>query len=76
MDPKEVRKLMAKDIKDLEATIYHFEEVLRPRVEADKKVLDTLRAKMLKLDVLLDKMKNKETVTEDEKAAAIPDSLR
>jgi len=76
MEPKEVMKMMAKDVKELEAAVYHFEEVLRPRIEADKKVLDTLRSKLLKLEVLIEKMKNKEPVTQEERNEAIPESLR
>ena len=76
MDPKDVLKLMAKDIKELESAVYHFEEVLRPRIDADKKVLDNLRTRYTKLQVLVEKLKNKEAVTQEEIAEAVPDALR
>lgn len=76
MEPKDVLKLVAKDIKDLESTVYHFEEILRPRIEADKKVLDNLRTKYTKLSVLVEKLKNKEQVSAEEIKEAVPTSLQ
>ena len=76
MDPKDVLKLIDKDIRDMESTVYHFEEVLRPRIEADKKVLDGLRSRKVKLMALLDKLKRKEEVTQEEINEALPESMR
>jgi len=77
MEPKEALKMMTKDMKDLEATIYHFEEVLTPRIAADKKILDTLRVRITKLKVLIDRMKIKDVViTDEEIAEALPSAMR
>lgn len=76
MEPKEALKIINKDIRDIEMTVYHFEEVLRPRIEADKKVLDDLRSRRVKLAALIEKMKGKEEVTKEEINEALPESLR
>ena len=76
MEPKEALKIINKDIRDIEMTVYRFEEVLRPRIEADKKVLDELRTRRVKLAALIEKMKGKEEVTKEEINEALPESLR
>jgi len=77
MEPKDALKMMTKDAKDLEATVYHFEEVLTPRIQADKKILDTLRVRITKLKVLIERKKIKDVViTDEEIAEALPASMR
>ena len=76
MNAKDVEKLMRKQIEQLEQGLYMFETVVKPRAEADRKILETMRDQHLKLQVLIEKGERGEKITTDEFAAAMPGSLR
>lgn len=76
MQLKQVSDLMDKQIAELEKASYMFDTVVRPRYEADKKILADLRAQSLKIGALMDKLNEGKEVTHEEVTLAVPPQFR
>ena len=76
MDLKGAIKLCGKEIDDFEKAMFHYDSVVRPRAEADRKILDNLRAQYMKLESLQEKVVRGEEPTQQEIFDAVPESLR
>lgn len=69
-------KFIERQIESLEHTTYMFENIIKPRYEADKRILDALREQHLKLSALQEKVASGQEVTTDEIYASVPGSFR
>jgi exonuclease VII small subunit len=76
MELKEGIKLLEKQIKELEAANYIFENVVKPRAEADRQVLEKLKKQHFKMAALVEKAATGAEITEDEENDAVPRELR
>jgi len=76
MNYTEAAKYMKKQIDDLEKSVFMFEEVIKPRAEADKQILYKLRAQELKLQALITRIKGGEQPSVDEFNECVPSSFR
>jgi len=76
MDLKTTIEMIQLRIEELETTIYGFESVIKPRAEADKKILEGMREDHLKVLAIKEKEERGEKVTQEEIYEAIPESLR
>ena len=76
MDAISIKKLLEKQIGELEVAVFTFENVLKPRMDADVKILERLRSQHLKLLVLIEKQKNGEPVSSDDVADCVPAVFR
>jgi len=76
MDLKSIVEMMEGRIEELETTVYAFESVIKPRADADKEILEKLRADHLKVKAIKEKEERGEEVTQEEIYEAIPESLR
>lgn len=76
MDMKNAIKFVGRQIDELERATYIFETVIKPRAEADKQILEKLRAQHLKLMALKEKSDRGESVTTEDIRDAVPDQFR
>jgi len=76
VDVKKAVVLVGKQIENLEQGLYLFENVIKPRAEKDRVILDELRQQFLKLQVLQEKLGKGEDVSQEEMYALVPASLR
>jgi len=76
MDLKSIVEMMEGRIEELETTVYAFESVIKPRADADKEILEKLRADHLKVKAIKEKEERGEEVKQEEIYEAIPESLR
>jgi conjugal transfer/entry exclusion protein len=76
MEINEAVKFITKEINVLEKATYMYDNVMRPRAEADKKILVQLREQLVRLSVLQEKVKSGEQVTRAEIMEAVPEALR
>ena len=76
MELKEALKMCEAQIKDFEKALFHYESIVRPRAEADKKILDNLREQYTKLEALQEKLDRGEELTKEEIYNSVPNSLR
>jgi len=73
MNTKDMLKEMDKKISDIEGAVFHFEEVLIPRMEADRKILDNLKGQRKKLVTLVERAKRGEAISAEEEKDAVPE---
>lgn len=76
MEIKKAKKFIEDRIEELEKTVYSFEQILQPRYDADKKILETLREQHLKMEALMRKIEAGEEVTQQDIYDCIPASFR
>ncbi len=76
MDLKKTIEMIQERVEELETTIYHFESIVKPRAEADKKILEKMRADHLKVMAIKEKEERGEELTQEEIYEAVPESLR
>ena len=76
MNYTDAAKFLKKEIEGLEKSVFMFEEVIKPRAEADKQILYKLRAQELKLQALITRVKNGEQPSVDEYNECVPQSFR
>ena len=76
VDMKQALKFIEKQIETFERNVFLFDNVVRPRYEADRKILDSLREQHLKLSALEEKMAKGEEVSTDDIYAAVPSQFR
>ena len=76
MDTKQMLKEIDKKITEFEGAVYHFEEILMPRMEADRKILDNLKAQRKKLATLMERAERGEEITAQEEKESIPEVFR
>jgi hypothetical protein len=76
MDAKKAKKFLEKKIADFEDAVYTFDNILKPRYEADVKILNELKSQHTKLMVLIDKLGRGEDITNEDFEAAVPKEFR
>lgn len=76
MDINEASKFISKRITELEQTVYTFENVMLPRLEQDKKILEQLRGQKVKILMIKQRVDSGEEVSTDDIYQAIPEALR
>ena len=76
MELQEGIKMLSKKVKELEVGAYEFETIALPRYEADKKILETMRAQLLKMQALESRVKKGDELTQEEVYASIPAVFR
>lgn len=76
MELKQIVTLVDKQIVDFEKALYMYENIVKPRAEADKKILASLREQSIKLGTLVNKLESNEQVTREEIEAAVPPQFR
>ena len=76
MELQEGIKMLSKKVKELEVGAYEFETIALPRYEADKKILETMRAQFLKMQALESRVKKGDELTQEEVYASIPAVFR
>jgi len=76
MDVKKMIGFMEKQIEGLEQATYMFENVVRPRYERDKAILEEMRQQYLKLQVLKEKFDAGVEVSQEEMQNLVPQSFR
>jgi uncharacterized coiled-coil DUF342 family protein len=76
MNYNEAAKFMRKEIDSLEKSVFMFDEVIKPRAEADRQILYKLRAQEVKLQALITRLKAGEQPSVDEFNECVPASFR
>ena len=76
MELNEGIKMLSKKVKELEVGAYEFETIALPRYEADKKILETMRTQLLKMQAIEARVKKGDEITQEEIYAAIPAVFR
>lgn len=76
MDIKKSLKYVDAQVEDLEKAIFVFENIVRPRYEVDKRILENLREQSLKLGTLMQKLETGEDVTKEEIYDSVPQQFR
>jgi uracil-DNA glycosylase len=76
MDASKALKYLNKQIEQLEQGKYYFENVVKPRYEQDKLLLEQMREHHVKLQILVEKVKRGEPISTEEYTAAVPSQFR
>jgi hypothetical protein len=76
MNLKEAQEFLEKEISSLEQGIYTFEMVVRPRYDADKQILRNMKDQHVRLLSLIERVNNKEEITQKDIYDAVPSALR
>lgn len=76
MNLKEAQKFLEKEISVLEQGVYTFENIARPRYEADKTILRGMKDQHVKLMTLIEKVNAGAEVTQQEVHEAVPAPFR
>jgi hypothetical protein len=73
---EDASKYLKKNVDELEKSVFMFDEVVKPRAEADKVILRRLRDQQVKLDALLKKVKAGEEPSIEEFNECVPHAFR
>lgn len=76
VDMKSAIKHLEKNIATLEKELYNFERVAMERYNTDKRILQQMRADVVKIDSLMEKKEKGIEITAEEIAAALPEAFR
>jgi vacuolar-type H+-ATPase subunit D/Vma8 len=76
LDVQKALRVVEENIEEIERAVYVFDNVLLPRAEADKKILQQLREQHMKLQAFVEARDRGEPLTNESVYNSIPGSFR